>query len=108
MDRNIVEAIERLEKALASMGVSVKRFIMFGSAARGRRHPDSDIDVAAISDDFGKMNLYERLTTCGRALVQADICLPLEVLPFTEQEYNTASPGSFLNDEVKREGIEVK
>lgn len=107
MDREILEAIERLGKTLAAMGVSVKRFVVFGSAARGHRHADSDIDIAAISDDFGKMNLYERLTTCGRALVVANISPPFEVLPFTEREYNNALPGSFLNDEVKCQGIEV-
>ncbi len=107
MDRSILEVIERLKDTLAAMGIAVRRFVIFGSAATGDRKPESDIDIAAVSDDFAQMNLYERLRTCGHALVEADISLPLEVLPYTEAEYNDAQPGSFLADEVKTKGVEV-
>lgn len=107
MDRSILEALERLKQSLASAGVAVKRFVVFGSTVAGNRTADSDIDVAAISDDFAKMNLYERLATCGRALVEAGVSLPLEVLPYTEREYDDAGRGTFLGDEVKPNGVEV-
>lgn len=46
-------------------------------------------------------------TPCGRALAQANIRLPLEVLPYTERGYEEAGRGTFLGDEAKPKGVEA-
>jgi predicted nucleotidyltransferase len=49
----VVTEIERFVEKLAEFGVaapSVQLVVLFGSVARGRSRPDSDLDIAALCD----------------------------------------------------------
>jgi predicted nucleotidyltransferase len=39
----------------------VSKVIIFGSHAKGKANPDSDIDIAVISSQFGKNNFKEMM-----------------------------------------------
>lgn len=107
MDRKITEILERFKFALQAQGISVSRFILFGSCASSKATKESDIDVAVVSENFKDMNLLQRLELIGRALAKAKIMEPVEALGYTEEEFESNGEGTFLGDEIKSKGIEV-
>jgi len=106
MDKAVHRVIEDYRKILERTGVRVKRIILYGSCALGLSGEDSDIDLVVISDDFGKMDLWERLTLLGQAA--AILKKPIEALGYTEGEFISEGEGSFIGDEVKSKGVEVR
>ncbi len=106
MDRAVYQVIKDYRKILERAGVRVNRIILYGSHALGLSREDSDIDLVVISDDFGKMDLWERLTLLGQAT--ATLGKPIEALGYTEKEFISGEEGSFIVDEVKTKGVEVK
>ena len=65
----------------------------------------ADVRYELISNDFEKMDLWERLVVLGR--VTTKVMEPLEVLGYTEEEYISEGQGTFIGDEVKSSGVEV-
>ncbi len=108
MDKKIVEILKEFKSALEVMGVRVTRMILFGSYATGDKKESSDIDVAVISEDFKTMNLLERMETIGLALAKARIMEPIEAIGYTQKEFNSKGKGTFVGDEIKTKGVEVK
>jgi len=45
-----------------SRDFTIKKVILFGSRATETARKDSDIDLMIVSDDFGKMNFFERVS----------------------------------------------
>ena len=107
MDKKITDAIEKLCSSLNELGIRVERVIIFGSCANGTADKNSDIDIAVISNDFKKIDIFRRLEILGSALAKAKIMEPIEALGYTEDEYNFEEKGSFINDEVKAKGLQV-
>ena len=50
--REVIKIIKKFVKALRRHGISVDQVIWYGSYARGKVRPDSDMDVALISRNF--------------------------------------------------------
>jgi predicted nucleotidyltransferase len=102
--REALKAIRKFIKALEQEGIPVDRVILYGSYARGRTRPDSDIDVAVISKSFGKDRVEE-----GMALfrVAGKIDPRLEPIPISSESYekDTWVP---LIYEIKEKGIELE
>ena len=105
MDKKINDIIKRYREFLEKSGIRVKKIILYGSYASGKAKEWSDIDLVVISNDFEKMDLWERLVILGR--ITTKIMEPLEVLGYTEGEYLSQGKGTFLGDEVKPSGVEV-
>jgi predicted nucleotidyltransferase len=57
-------------KQLKARGLSISKFILFGSQARGGATAGSDIDIAIVSVDFRGKDIFKRvnLTPFGRTL----------------------------------------
>lgn len=85
---------------LKQKGISVSKVILFGSHAKGNAKPDSDIDVAVISAQFGRNNLKEMMLLRKLAL---EIDSHIEPLPFTPQDLNDRY--STLSQEIKKYGV---
>jgi len=62
-----IKSIKKLIKALKQEGIPVDRVILYGSYARKETRPDSDIDVAVVSKNFGKDRVEEGMTLFGIA-----------------------------------------
>ena len=77
---------------------------LFGSYAPGQATPDSDIDIAVISPDFGK-DYVEEAVMLKR--ISEDIELDISPRPYSLDEYRKASRGQFLYDEILRRGRPV-
>ena len=105
MDKGLHKTITHYRQSLEAMGIKVKRIILFGSWAAGRARADSDLDLLVVSDDFRKMDLWERLSLLGRA--RADISRPMEILGMTEAEFRRRRRDSFIAQEVVAKGVEV-
>jgi len=102
--REAVKSIRKFIKALEQEGIVVDRVILYGSYARGKTRPDSDIDVAVISKNFGKDRIEEGMTLFR---IAGKIDPRLEPIPI--------SPESYQNDtwvpliyEIKEKGIEFE
>lgn len=105
MDKEVYSIIAQYRQKLEASGIKVNKIILYGSYASGRAGEDSDMDLLVISDDFGNMDLWERLCLLGRA--RMGIMKPMEILGLTEEEFAHENAGTFIGDEVKVKGIEV-
>lgn len=105
MDKEIHSVIDKYKQSLETLGIRVKKIILYGSYASGNAKNESDIDLLVVSDDFEKMDLWERLSLLGRA--RMGIKRPMEILGFTEEEFKAENSGTFVGDEIKTKGVEV-
>ena len=105
--QKIKTVVSRYIRNLESLGIDVQKVIIFGSQAKGTFNEDSDIDIdiAVVSKDFEKMDLWERARYLGRAA--RGIPFPIEVLGFSPSQLKKIERGTIL-DEITRSGIEVK
>jgi predicted nucleotidyltransferase len=106
MDKEINSIIKEYRKKLEDLGIIAKKIILYGSYASGNPKVNSDLDLVIISNDFKDMDLWERLCLLGRARI--DIQRPMEILGFTEREFARKNKGTFIGDEIKTKGVEIK
>ena len=102
--REAIKTIKKFIKALKQEGIPVDRVILYGSYAKGKTRPDSDIDVAVISKNFGKDRVEEGMTLFR---IAGKIDPRLEPIPISSESYknDTWIP---LIYEIREKGIEVK
>jgi predicted nucleotidyltransferase len=55
----VVKVIKEFVDAVKREGIAIDRVILYGSHVKGHTRPDSDIDVAIVSRDFGKDRVEE-------------------------------------------------
>jgi predicted nucleotidyltransferase len=97
-DRNdsIKRIISRFVTNLELRGIKVNRLILYGSHARGKAKPYSDIDIAVISPGFRGKGLLKRQELLGEIIFATDA--PIEALGYTTKEYRNCPPLSFLSE----------
>lgn len=91
----ISKYIEELEKN----GIPILKAILFGSHAKGKAEPESDIDIALISIAFTGDRFEDR-----RRIVplRRKIDSRIEPIPFRPEDFEN---GGALAEEVKKTGI---
>jgi len=57
--KEIIEIASNYKNVLEKAGIPVVHLLLFGSYAKGNARLDSDIDIAVISDSFGKDEIEE-------------------------------------------------
>jgi len=57
--REVIKKLKNFYRSLEKEGVRVAKMVLYGSYATGKVHKYSDIDVAAVSKDFGKDRIEE-------------------------------------------------
>jgi len=99
-----IRVIKEFINALKREGINIDRVILFGSYAKGHARPESDIDIAIISKDFGKDRVEEGMTLFR---IAGKIDPRLEPIPFSTKvfENDTWIP---LIYEIRQKGIELK
>jgi len=104
VDREIEKIAAKYADALIKKGLHIQKMILFGSYACDRAHPESDIDIAVVSSDFGKDRFEE-----GKMLLQAAwrVDPRIEPVPVSSDAYenDTWIP---LIYEIRQKGIELK
>lgn len=101
MTDQILNQIKAYKKFLQSK-MPVDQVIIFGSQTKDTTHPDSDIDVAVVSKEFGQ-DYHRELIDLG--ILTNQFSLDIEAHPFhpkdLDNKYDT------LASEIKKHGIPV-
>ena len=99
-----IRVIKQFVNALKREGITIDHVILYGSYAKGNVRPDSDIDVAIISKDFGKDRVEEGMILYR---IAGKIDPRLEPVPFSTKMYedDTWIP---LIYEIREKGEELK
>jgi len=99
-----IKVIRKFVKALKQEGIAVDRVILYGSYATGKTRPDSDIDVAVVSKNFGKDRVEEGMLLFR---IAGKIDPRLEPVPISQKIYedDTWIP---LIHEIREKGVELK
>ena len=82
--KEAVRIIKKFAIALKQHAISVDYVILYGSYVRGKARPDSDIDVAIVSKDFGKDRVEEGMTLFR---IAGEIDSRLEPVPISLSAY---------------------
>ncbi len=93
--------------AEARKKIKVEKALLFGSAARQKMTKDSDIDLIIISGQFKKMGLIKRAVLLSRIRGEKFIDWPMDILGYTEKEFEELSAVSSMFSEAKKQGIEI-
>ena len=102
--RQVVRIIKNFAKALKAHGILFDYLILYGSYAKGKVHPDSDIDVAVVSKHFGKDKVEEGMILFR---IAGKIDSRLEPVPISTKAYenDTWIP---LIYEIREKGVMLK
>ena len=99
-----VRIVRKFIKALKQEGIPVDRVILYGSYAKGKTRPGSDIDVAVISKNFGKDRVEEGMTLFR---IAGKIDPRLEPIPISSDSYEKDTWVPIIY-EIKEKGIELQ
>jgi len=101
--REIIEIIRKYGERLKEQGINFQKIILFGSYAANAENRDSDIDIAVVSQDFGKDRFKERVMLTKIAYY-VDVRIephPVNLKEFTRNSWQT------IIHEIKSKGIEI-
>ena len=103
LNKDVVRLALRFKRRLEAQRIPVQKLIIFGSYAKHRARPDSDIDICIVSPTFGKDSTREMQLLSRQS---SAIDTRIEPIPFSPKEYReTATP---LIWEIKKHGKEVR
>lgn len=94
--------IRKYRRVLINAGIPVKQMILFGSYARGKAKPWSDIDVCVVSPSFGK-NAFEEMVKLAKLTATVDTMI--EPHPFSPADLN--DPYDSLAQEIRTYGKRI-
>lgn len=94
-----VNLIKKYKKVLENAGIPVTKMIIFGSYAKGRAKPWSDVDVCVVSSVFGK-DSHEELVRLMRLTSKVDDMI--EPHPYHPKDLN--DPYDALAHEINTYG----
>jgi predicted nucleotidyltransferase len=100
LEKKDINLINKYITLLKKNGIKVSQVILFGSHTKGNAKPDSDIDIAVISSQFGRDKLKEMMLLRKLAL---EIDSHIEPLPFSPQDLEDRY--STLSQEIKKYGV---
>lgn len=104
VESSIITAIQCYVKTLGSLGIRVRRLVLFGSFARGDADKCSDIDLIVIAPEFDgprERTLVEKL---WHATIAADN--RIEPIPCGEREWETDQSRPII-EIARREGVVI-
>jgi len=101
-DSQILKIVEQFLEEVEKTGIRLTAAYLYGSYAVGSAHPDSDIDVALVSDDFTG-NFLEDHQRIVSALLQSDS--RIELVRFRPEEFCDEHP---LAWEIKTKGRRLR
>lgn len=101
-NKSETKKISKFLQLLKQQGFSISRAILFGSHAKGKANPDSDIDIAVVSTQFGK-DIPEEMMMLRKIALQVDS--HIEAVPLCPDDLDDNF--STLAQEIKRYGIDI-
>lgn len=92
----------RFKALLLQRGYPVRRVVLYGSVAKGTARPDSDIDIAVVTDPFQESHVRE---SGDILLASKDIDLRIETVTLHPEDFDR--PYFALAREIEETGVEV-
>lgn len=89
----IRKIITDYKSVLEKNNIKPLQIVLYGSYNNGKPNSWSDIDLAIIAKSFGKRNPIERMEFLAQKAAEVDDSL--EVLGFTQDEYQKEKDGIF-------------
>lgn len=104
VEKATLNVVKKFLLALKKEGIHVDKVVLYGSRVSGKARPESDIDVAVISKDFGKDRIKEGMFLFRMA---GDIDARIEPVPLSVEAYekDTWVP---LIYEIRKKGYTLK
>lgn len=102
LNSKIHSEIKEFERSIQRAGIKITGVYVFGSYAKGNVRPQSDIDVAVISPDFGRDRQGERVNLMS---ISQKINTAIEPHPFSPEDFNDLYYP--LSREIKKTGIKI-
>jgi predicted nucleotidyltransferase len=99
-----IKVIRKFVNALKQEGISVDRVILYGSYAKGKIRPDSDIDVAVVSKQFGRDRVEEGMNLFR---IAGKIDSRIEPIPISSKSFENDTWVPLIY-EIRQKGIEVE
>ncbi len=97
----IIAILKRYIGELGKNNIPISQAILFGSFAKGGAKPESDIDVALISEVFTGDRFEDRRRIVP---IRRNIDSRIEPIPFKPEDFNN---GGILAEEIKKTGIPI-
>lgn len=101
-EANIKEKARKFLKELEKHNYRISKSYLFGSQAKGRARPDSDIDIAVVSPDFSGNRYFDSLKIVR---LRRNIDTRIEPVTYKPEDFNDDDP---LAAEILKNGIEIK
>jgi hypothetical protein len=98
---SVITIVKRYIEALEKNQIYISEAIIFGSYAKRKAKPESDIDVALISNSFTGDRFEDRRRIIP---LRRKIDSRIEPIPFKPEDFNN---GGMLAEEIKRTGIKI-
>jgi len=102
--REVIKIINRFVRELKLQNVIIDHILLYGSYAHGRVRPESDIDVAVVSRDFGKDRVEEGMRLFR---IAGHIDSRLEPVPLSLEAYENDTWVPLIH-EIRAKGIKLK
>lgn len=100
--REIKKVISELKRQLAQEGFAHSHLMLFGSYAKGRPHPWSDIDICVISKKFGKRDFDDMVRV---SKIAKGVNYLIEIHPMNPKDLDQNKHP--LSAEIKKTGKRV-
>ena len=102
LSKTETKKVYKFLQLLKQRGFKISKAILFGSYAKGKVNPDSDIDIAVVSTQFGRDTTDEMMMLRKIAL---KIDSHIEPVPLCPEDLDDNF--STLAQEIKKHGIEI-
>ena len=102
LSKSVLDQVKLFAGQVKHANISVDKYIVFGSHAKGNAHKDSDIDVCVVSPSFHSSHWNSMITLTH---LTDDSTIDIEAHPMSPQDlmnkYDT------LASEIRKYGIDV-
>ncbi|MFH1825014.1 MAG: nucleotidyltransferase domain-containing protein [Candidatus Firestonebacteria bacterium] len=98
LKKDVIKAIQFLERCLIKSGVNISKIIMFGSYAKGNVTKESDVDIIILSDDFNGKDIFERANITKEAEIKTikKFLIPFDIITLTTGEFKEGLFSKFV------------
>jgi uncharacterized protein len=98
---------ELLQRLQAKYAERILKAVLFGSVARGKFTPDSDIDILVLTDQLDPITKWDMWRIAARVSLDFDVILDPHVYSRVLWE-SLRAQGRALYRNVEREGVALK
>ena len=99
----LINGLKNFFKSL-NKDFKIYKILLFGSRAGENFNENSDVDLIIVSEDFEKLNFFERVS---KMYDYWEIDLPVDFICYTPNEFNKLKNKVTIVQQAIKEGIEI-